>query len=124
MGRRRRKRVTSTESKKERQQQPQPLQPQKQPTQPQQQDMAAAGGAEGGVGYGVVHEAVPGSVPPPAHEGQSILYMVLDERGYWYGGETQVRECINQSDNQRYTCSIEAQSADPSHIRFWRVTQT
>ena len=92
IGRRRRKRVTSSESKKE-QLQPPPQQP-PQP-QPQQQDMAAARGAEGGVGYGVVHEAVPGSVPPPAHEGQSIVYMVLDEQGFWYGGETQVRKGIN-----------------------------
>jgi hypothetical protein len=60
-------------------------------------------GAEGSVGYGVVHDAVPGSVPPPAHEGQSIVYMVLVKQGYWYGGGgTQVSRRVNQSGNQWY----------------------
>jgi hypothetical protein len=94
MGRRRRKAVSSRVAGEETHQQPTQPPQQQQPPQPQLQDMSAAAGADGGVGYGVVHEAVPGSVPPPAHEGRSVVYMVLDEQGFWYGGETQVRRGV------------------------------
>jgi hypothetical protein len=67
------------------------------------QQPAAAEGAlgNGGPQYAVVHELLPGMQPPPAHEGESVLYMLLDESSWWYGGETQVR-APGQQDQQQW----------------------
>jgi len=56
------------------------------------QEQAAYGSpvSQKGIEYGRVHELSPGQQPPPAHEGESIVYALRGEQGWWYLGETQV----------------------------------
>lgn len=54
-------------------------------------------GAEASPEYGVVvHELVPGMVPPPSHDGESVVYILQDPQGWWYAGETQVRQRVTR----------------------------
>lgn len=61
---------------------------------------SSAGVAVGRLQLGRVHELSANRQPPPAHEGQPVVYVLLNNQGWWYVGESQVRDCTRMD----YSC--------------------